>query len=161
MNLMLEKYPDGSPVFLPSLLASRKFQGHRREDSLSLEGEGISPPHSSAWALAGVCRAPLWREWGQRIAGIEAPPGDLERRFPGLRSLSAPACEEHGFWLNSPRMGPIPPASSPPHLPSLCHHFPQVPAQGCPCSGEVPGGPWLPGTVTVDLPGNSLCLRVG
>lgn len=28
--------------------------GHRREDSLSLEGEGISPPHSSAWALAGV-----------------------------------------------------------------------------------------------------------
>ena len=57
MNLMLEKYPDGSPVFLPSLLASRKFQGRRSEDSLSLEGGGISPPHSSTlgpgWGLQG------------------------------------------------------------------------------------------------------------
>lgn len=33
MNLMLEKYPDSSSVFLPSLLASRKFQGPRSEDS--------------------------------------------------------------------------------------------------------------------------------
>lgn len=116
MNLMLEKYPDGSPVFLPSLLASRKFQGRRREDSLSLEGEGISPPHSSAWALAGVCRAPLWRKWGQRTAGIEAPPGDLARQFPGLRSLSAPACEEHGLWLNPHAWGP----SLPPPLLRTC-----------------------------------------
>lgn len=36
MNLMLEKYPDGSSVFLPSLLASRKFQGPRSEDAVSL-----------------------------------------------------------------------------------------------------------------------------
>lgn len=36
MNLMLEKYPDGSLVFVPSLLASRKFQGPRSEGSLSL-----------------------------------------------------------------------------------------------------------------------------
>lgn len=32
MNLMLEKYPDSSPVFLPSTLASGKLRGPRERD---------------------------------------------------------------------------------------------------------------------------------
>ena len=36
MNLMLEKYPDSSPVFLQSPLASGKLRGPREEDSPSL-----------------------------------------------------------------------------------------------------------------------------
>lgn len=58
MNLMLEKYPDSSSVFLPSLLASRKFQGPRSEDSCPYREKASLLLTALRGGLAGVCRGP-------------------------------------------------------------------------------------------------------
>lgn len=104
MNLMLEKYPDSSPVFLQSTLASGKLRGPREHDPPVLAGRRHLPfSRLCMGAWRGSAGDPTLK--GTGTEGLEASRRSSATvmcdkhvcRVPWSRLLCLPACEQHSF----------------------------------------------------------------